>query len=653
MKTKLRRVAILALVLVLFASNTIGALASTTDTAPKVTVSSYTGLYTALDKAKAGDVIGIKGTIVIPSPATYDYSGVTLKRMEAGAKIVFNDEYGYGGTTEITSLFFDGNARGIGGVEPFVEVAGDVTFNMCEFEDCFNEGGTGESVDIGTKGGAVYVSSGSVTFSSCKFIDNCADYGGAIFNNGILTLESCILEDNWAEETGGAIYNAGTLTVKNTELKGNTARMGGGLYNKGSTELYSSLVWNNTASIHGSDIANEGSLSDYTTDEEYNTLLNRYNLYFGGWENELDTSIGGAGEYKKLLTTDTAPTDPSEPTEPTDPEEPDDGDNTGGDTEDGGTTTPEDPDTGDNEEPTTPDGGDDATDPSTPPDEGGDNSSGEDPVEPDTPIDTEQGDNIDNSVTDNSVTDNSDHSSTDNSTTDNSITDNSQSSTDNSVTDNSTTDNSTVDNSSVDNSITDNSTHTEDNSGSGNTTDNSTHSSTTDNIQHSSTVDNSSVVSNTDNSSSRSESSNTENSNNTTTYNYYQTEQDKGSTGAPQSISQPITINVTVPQAKEPETGTQEPAGASQSIAQNIHIEAEGVNVKYEYTADGVSISISPYIAPESPTEADIIPTSLLPCRNATGASREPYKLGRLCEYDPLSDPSIIGAEGSLDEVES
>ena len=605
MKTKLRRVAILALVLVLFTSNTIGALASTTDTAPKVTVSSYTGLYTALDKAKAGEVIGVKGTIVIPSPATYDYTGVTLRRMEAGAKIIFNDEYGYGGTTEVIGILFDGNARGVGGTEPFVEVAGDVTFNMCEFDDCYYGGGTGADVATGAKGGAVYVSSGSVTFSSCTFDSNCADYGGAIFNNGTVTINNSVLEGNWAEETGGAIYNTGTLTIKNTEVTGNTARIGGGLYNNGSTELYNTLVWNNTASIHGSDLANEGSLSDYTTEAEYNAQLSYYNLYYEGWADELDTSVGGTGEYKKLLTTDTDPTatpeEPTDPTDPTEPTDPEGGDDTGGDTED--TTTPE--------------GGDTSTD--TPPDEGGDNGSGEDPVDPEDPSDTEQGDNIDNSVTDNSVTDNSDHSSTDNSTTDNS-----QSSTDNSVTDNSTTDNSTVDNSTVDNSSTDNSTHTEDNSGSGNTTDNSTHSSTTDNSQHSSTVDNSSVVSNTDNSSSRSESSNTENSNNTTTYNYYQTEQDKGSTGAPQSISQPITINVTVPQAKEPETGTQEPTEASQSIAQNIHIEAEGVNVKYEYTADGVSISISPYIAPESPTEADIIPTAYSPVETPQEPTESP-----------------------------
>ncbi len=602
MKQGLRRIAILALVLVLLCSNTMRASASTE--APSVTVSSYVALYTALEKAKDGDVIGIKGAITIPSPDALEYASVTLKRMEAGAKLIFADTYGYGGTSTVKYIEFDGNSTSVSGTEPFVVISGDVSFSMCEFINCFYEGGNGGDINTGTKGGAVYIGSGSVSFSSCRFDNNCADYGAGLFNNGTVTIDNSTFEGNWAEETGGAIYNAGTLTMRNTKIIGNTARMGGGLYSNASTELYNSLIWNNTASIHGSDIANEGSLSDYTTEAEYNALLNCYSLYYGGWENELDTSIGGTGEYKKLLATDTdpnAPTEP-EPTDPPDTEEPDEGDNTGG--EDEGTTTP-DPDTGDTEEPTTPDGGEEPTDPPTPPDESGDSSG-----DAEDPSDTGKGDTIDNSTTDNSVTDNSDHSATDNSTTDNSdhsSTDNSQSSTDNSSTDNSAVDNSSTDNSTVDNSVTDNSQQSStDNS----TVDNSQSNTTTDNSQHSSTTDNSSVVSNTDNSSSKSESSNTENSNNTTTYNYYQTEQDKGS-GAPQSISQPITVNVTVPQAKEPETGTQEPTEASQSIAQNIHIEAEGVNVKYEYTADGVSISISPYIAPESSTEAEIVPTAI------------------------------------------
>lgn len=64
MKKGLRRMAILALVLVLLCNNTMRANATTG--APSVTVRSYVALYTALGKAKDGDVIGIKGVITIP-----------------------------------------------------------------------------------------------------------------------------------------------------------------------------------------------------------------------------------------------------------------------------------------------------------------------------------------------------------------------------------------------------------------------------------------------------------------------------------------------------------------------------------------------------------------------------------------------------------
>lgn len=561
MKTKLRRVAILALVLVLLISNTVGANASTGN--PSITVSTYADLCNALENAENGDIIGIKGVIHIPSPDALEYTSVTLKRMEVGAKLIFSDPYRNGATSNVRFIEFDGNSSSFSGREPFIVIVGNVSFKMCEFVNCYYEGGKGGDVDTGTTGGAVYVGSGSATFSSCRFDDNCADYGAGIFNRGTVTLENCTLEGNWAEEIGGAIYNAGMLIIKNTELKGNTARIGGGLYNSGTTELYSSLVWNNTATIHGSDLANEGSLTDFTTDEEYNTLLNRYNLYYGGWADELDTSVGGIGEYKKFIATDTTPTpiDPEPidpPVEPSAPTEPDEGDNTG---ENEGTTTPEDPDQGNTEEPTTPDGGEDNTDPPiTPPDEGGD-STGADPVEPDTPSDTGKGD-----TTDNSSTDNSDHSTTDNSQ---------------SSTDNSTTDNSIVDNSQTSTSI--------------------------DNSTSSSTVDNSSVVSNTDNSTHKEENSKTENSNNnSTTYNYYTSPE---TTGGSQSVLPPINVNLTIPQEKEPEIGSQELTEAKQ----NIYIDAEGVNVKYEYTADGVSISISSYIAPESSPEAEAIPTAYSP----------------------------------------
>lgn len=68
-KRKLRRVAIVALVLVLLC-NTLGVQASTKKDDPTVIVKDYGSLYTAIAEAKDNDVIGIQGTITIPAIVT-------------------------------------------------------------------------------------------------------------------------------------------------------------------------------------------------------------------------------------------------------------------------------------------------------------------------------------------------------------------------------------------------------------------------------------------------------------------------------------------------------------------------------------------------------------------------------------------------------
>ena len=47
-------------------------------------------------------------------------------------------------------------------------------------------------------------------------------YGGGIYNQESLTVESCTLRNNWAVE-GGGIRNDGTLTVTNSNIRNNSA----------------------------------------------------------------------------------------------------------------------------------------------------------------------------------------------------------------------------------------------------------------------------------------------------------------------------------------------------------------------------------------------------------------------------------------------
>lgn len=396
-KRKLRRVAIVALVLVLLC-NTLGVQASTKKDDPTVIVKDYGSLYTAIAEAKDNDVIGIQGTITIPAIVDLNMSenkAVILRRMEAGAKLVVSGDYGADNRASFRMISFDGNSTEVGGTEPFVEINGNAYFSMCDFTECFNQS---------DNGGAINISSGEVELNSCSFDENSASYGSHIFNSGTLLVNSCTLKGGWADEMGGAIYNRGTLTVKGTEIKANNARIGGGLYNNSSLEVDNSLIWSNTATVQGTDIANEGTYTNSTTEEQFDSWLDYYKLYYAGWEDDTNTSVGGSGDYLKFLTATEKPTKP-DPTEPVDPEptEPPTPDPvtppSGGDE---GKTDPEptDPAPTDPEptdpKPTEPDKPD-TTEPST-----------EDP-KPSTPSNADQTGGGD------TTTDNSDHSTTDNS----------------------------------------------------------------------------------------------------------------------------------------------------------------------------------------------------------------------------------------------
>jgi hypothetical protein len=80
-----------------------------------------------------------------------------------------------------------------------------------------------------------------------------ATYGGAIYNTGILTLESCILSGNRIttnNATGGAINSANTLTLRGCTFYGNTADSAGAVYfyATGKTlTLTGNLFYGNTA----------------------------------------------------------------------------------------------------------------------------------------------------------------------------------------------------------------------------------------------------------------------------------------------------------------------------------------------------------------------------------------------------------------------
>ena len=104
----------------------------------------------------------------------------------------------------------------------------------------------------------------TVLLSGLSFIDGHSELsGGAIINEGALTIAECILSGNQSEfGAGGAIDNfMGELTIHASTLDRNEANTGGGIANlDGTVQIIDSTISNNQAALGGG-IDNAGVLS--------------------------------------------------------------------------------------------------------------------------------------------------------------------------------------------------------------------------------------------------------------------------------------------------------------------------------------------------------------------------------------------------------
>ncbi len=80
-----------------------------------------------------------------------------------------------------------------------------------------------------------------------------AGYGGAIHNFGTLSISHSLLRNHSAtHSSGGALFNQGRLTVDNTEWRDNSSVWyGGALFSSGQITISHSLFYSNTAGLSG------------------------------------------------------------------------------------------------------------------------------------------------------------------------------------------------------------------------------------------------------------------------------------------------------------------------------------------------------------------------------------------------------------------
>ena len=93
-------------------------------------------------------------------------------------------------------------------------------------------------------------STSSVVLTNLTIINGYTKYGGAIYNNGNLTIQNCNFKNNSAT-SGGAIYNNGNLTIQNCNFKNNSATSGGAIYNNGNLDIYYSTFEDNVVTDRG------------------------------------------------------------------------------------------------------------------------------------------------------------------------------------------------------------------------------------------------------------------------------------------------------------------------------------------------------------------------------------------------------------------
>ena len=122
--------------------------------------------------------------------------------------------------------------------------------------------GKGHTIDAKNLGRIFSIGEGfAVTLTNATLINGKADKGGAIYNDGSLTLSDVKLSDNAADSYGGAVFNNGHLVVGNSTFANNTAEDAGAVYNEGDNSVVGNSTFvNNTATSIGGAIINNGKL---------------------------------------------------------------------------------------------------------------------------------------------------------------------------------------------------------------------------------------------------------------------------------------------------------------------------------------------------------------------------------------------------------
>ncbi len=199
-----------------------------------------------------------------PAATAADTDGyVSLREavQAANTNAVYGDAVAGEGGGAVDSITFDPTLTGqtivLGGLD--LTVSDDLSLTGPGAADLAISGNHASGVFWIDAGVAVEISGIAITGGS-------ADDGGAIYNQGTLTVAHCALMHNTALTDGGAIENLGTLSVSDSVFSNNSASYGGAITNWSllvaapSLTIINSMFDGNSAQSQGGALWNDGIL---------------------------------------------------------------------------------------------------------------------------------------------------------------------------------------------------------------------------------------------------------------------------------------------------------------------------------------------------------------------------------------------------------
>ncbi|MDJ0754456.1 MAG: choice-of-anchor Q domain-containing protein [Ardenticatenaceae bacterium] len=198
------------------------------------------------------------------------------------------------GTVEIRGAFnnstiLDGSNSDSGLL--FIRPGGVVTATRLTFQN----GSGGCFPAYGCAMGGAISNDGVLALDSCLIRDNhVSTNGGGIKNEHHLTITNCTFENNRAGQVGGAIYSAGynntnTLTVRDTMIRDNFSTGGGGLYVadavvliENSTIQHNAAFGTPTSNSYGGGLSIKSSSDPFTVTIRHTVFADNYSEASGG-----------------------------------------------------------------------------------------------------------------------------------------------------------------------------------------------------------------------------------------------------------------------------------------------------------------------------------------------------------------------------------